>query len=69
MTKKITSKRPAYNAYVVEGDGDKATWLEIGALWAHEDGKGFNLNLKALPVTGRVVIRQRRIDEAEEAGR
>lgn len=54
-----TSKRPVYTAYVVEGDGNKATWTEIGALWAHDDGKGFNLNLKALPTSGRVVIRRR----------
>ena len=66
---KTTSKRPAYTAYAVDGDGDKANWTEIGALWAHEDGKGYNLNLKALPVSGRVVIRQRWSETDEESGR
>ena len=65
---KTTSKRPAYTAYAVDGDGDKANWTEIGALWAHEDGKGFNLNLKALPASGRVVIRRRKEKTNGKAG-
>jgi hypothetical protein len=65
---KTTTKRPSHTAYVVEGEGDKATWTEIGALWGHEDGQGFNLTLKALPLTGRLVIRKRRAEtEAKES--
>ncbi len=51
-------KRRSHAAYMVEGEGDNATWTEIETLWAHEDGQGFNL--KALPVSGRIVIRQRK---------
>ena len=66
------NKRPSHAAYMVEGEGDNATWTEIGALWAHEDGQGFNLSLKALPVSGRIVIRQRKAKDTqakESAGR
>ena len=34
---------------MVEGEKDNAVWTEIGALWKHAQGDGFNLNLKALP--------------------
>lgn len=70
MTKSTQTKRPSHIAYMVEGDGDNATWTELGALWAHEDGKGFNLALRALPVGGRLVIRTRKPKSAtgESAG-
>lgn len=63
MTKPTNNKRPTHAAYMVEGEGENAVWTEIGALWAHEDKKGFNLNLKALPFTGRLVIRERKAKE------
>lgn len=65
MTNKIT-KRPTHTAFMVEGEGKEATWTEIGALWAHEDGQGFNLSLKALPLSGRIVIRQRKAQDTKE---
>ncbi len=61
MTKTSQNRRPSHTAYMVDGEGDKATWTEIGALWAHEDGKGFNVSLKAIPVSGRIVIRERKV--------
>ena len=64
MAETNTPKIPTHTAFVVEGEGDSATWTDIGALWAHEDSKGFNLKLKAVPVTGRLVIRQRKEREA-----
>jgi len=57
---KPTNKQPTHSAYMVDGEGDSAIWTEIGALWKHEDGKGFNLNLKAMPLGGRLVIRERK---------
>ncbi len=67
---KTTSKRPSHTAFLVEGEGDNATWTELGAIWGHEDGKGFNLSLKAIPVSGRLVIRERKAktDAKESAG-
>ncbi|MGX5844153.1 hypothetical protein ACWGTI_25880 [Mesorhizobium sp. ArgA1] len=63
-----TTKRPTHTVFVVEGEGDKTTWTEIGALWSHDDRKGFNLNLKAMPLSGRLVIRERRANTKESVG-
>ncbi len=56
------SSKPTHTAYAVrnfEKDGGKpdAEWLKIGAAWPHKDGKGFDVNLEALPTGGRVVLR------------
>lgn len=67
MTK--TSNRPSHVVSIVEGEGEKTTWTEIGALWPHKDGKGFNLSLKSIPVTGRLVVRIRREKPEPEGGR
>lgn len=50
-------QRPAFDAYVVDGDGKEAFWSKIGAAWPHEDGKGYNLQLTAIPVNGRIALR------------
>lgn len=53
------SNTPTHRAYCVEGEGAKANWREIGALWAHRDGKGFSFKLDLIPVNGGdIVIRQ-----------
>lgn len=65
MTSKPT-KRPTHTAYLVDGEGKEASWLEIGALWTHDDGQGFTLTLKAMPLDGRVVIRQRKPKDSKE---
>lgn len=59
------SKAPAYVVYVVEGEGDKAYWTRIGAAWAHADGEGFNINLAALPLNGRLTLRNPNTTEEE----
>lgn len=53
------TKRPDFAAYVVrDGAADKkANWREIGVAFHHKDGKGLDLLLDALPVSGRVVLR------------
>lgn len=60
MPSKAKAKKPSHEAFVVTGEGDNAFWTKIGAVWPHEDGKGFNLDLIALPVAGRLVIRERK---------
>ena len=40
-----TNNRPSHVAWLVEGEGDKSTWTEIGAMWPNKDGQGFQLNL------------------------
>lgn len=62
MTTTNKPNRPSHTLYMVEGDKDDAVWTEIGALWAHAKGDGFNLSLKALPMSrdARLVILPRR---------
>lgn len=53
------SKLPTHVAYQVRDgrNGGKGFWTKIGAAWAHKDGKGFNLELDALPLDGRITLR------------
>jgi len=52
------SKKPDMAAYVVRDREDKkANWREIGVAFKHKDSKGFDLLLDAVPVNGRVVLR------------
>lgn len=58
---KTTAKKtgPAFRIYSVSKDGENSNWVEIGAAWPHKDGKGYGLQLKALPLPGsEVVLRQ-----------
>ena len=52
-----------YDVYVVDDYKDKAgeeksNWTRIGSAWPHKDGKGFNAELRALPFSGKLVIRR-----------
>ena len=53
--------RPTHHAYFVKKDGqNKSRWLELGPVWMHEDGKGFEVFLDTLPVggfNGRITVR------------
>ena len=58
-----TKKKPDLYAYVVRDfetkDGVQgANWHQIGAAWFNKDGEGINLQLDALPVSGRIVLRK-----------
>ncbi len=48
-----TSNKPSHRIYAVtkrtSGEND---WTEVGAAWAHKDGKGFSLKLEYLPLNG-----------------
>jgi hypothetical protein len=54
---------PSHGVFVVEGEGEKAYWTRIGCAWAHKDGDGFNVQIAAIPLTGRLVIRARKEGE------
>ncbi|POZ49679.1 hypothetical protein [Methylovulum psychrotolerans] len=63
MTEEKKHNKPSHTAYIVRdytkkdtGEAD-SSWLKVGAAWLHKDGKGFDLQLEALPVDGRLVIR------------
>lgn len=66
------NRSPSHIAYQVrEGEGNKSYFNRIGAVWAHKDGEGFNLQLDSVPVDGRVTVRsvQERLQEAKDTAR
>lgn len=54
------TNRPTYGVYhVEEGKGDrKGFWTKIGAAWKHDKGDGFSIQLLAMPIDGRLVVRK-----------
>ncbi|MGQ0556008.1 MAG: hypothetical protein ACT4PN_08715 [Nitrospiraceae bacterium] len=48
----------AYDVRDVEGLKE-AVWNSVGAVWIHKDGKGADVLLHAIPLSGRIVLRQR----------
>ena len=65
MVKKSTpqaqEQTERYDVFVVENfhsqGEDRASWTRVGVAFPHDDGKGFQVQLKALPVDGKLVIR------------
>ena len=62
--------KPTHIAYVVtdakEGTDKKAIWRKVGAVWPHKNGNGFDFVVDPqISVTGRIVITERKEDEAE----
>jgi hypothetical protein len=52
------SKSPAYIAYHVRGkEGAKGFFTRIGAAWHSKDGKGLNIQIEAVPLSGRITLR------------
>ena len=55
---KSTGKSPSYIAYQVrDREGQKGFWTRIGAAFAHADGKGFTIQVDAVPLDGRISLR------------
>jgi hypothetical protein len=55
---KAKGKKPSHTVYHVrEGGKDQSFWNRVGSAWAHDDGKGFNVQLHVVPLDGRVVLR------------
>ena len=50
------TRRPAFTAYAVTGEGKQAFWTRIGSVWPHNHGEGFNIDLHALLTNGRIVL-------------
>lgn len=68
------TNQPSHIAYQVrEGKDreDKSHFNRIGAAWPHQDGQGITVELDAVPVNGRVVLRtpQERLEVAREGRR
>ena len=58
---------PTHRVYTVRGEGEDAFWTRIGSAWPHKDGKGFNLQLDALPVDGRLVLREPSAEDEQKS--
>ena len=56
-----------YTAYtIVKRDKKDDFWLNIGVAFPHDDGKGFNVFLQALPISdGKIVLREAEAQKAE----
>jgi len=53
-----TSKSPSHYVYQVrDREGQKGIWTRIGAAWMHQDNKGLNVQLDAIPLDGRITLR------------
>jgi hypothetical protein len=57
--------KPSHTAYVVaetrEGAQKKAFWREVGSVWPHKNGAGFDLVIfDQLAVSGRIVCTERK---------
>ena len=61
-------KTPTHTCYTVRDRGAdrKAYWASIGSAWTNRDGS-LNISLDALPLDGKIVLRPRKDDEAQEA--
>jgi hypothetical protein len=44
--------------YEDEAGAEKSNWTRIGVAFPHKDGNGLNVELKAIPVSGKLVIRR-----------
>lgn len=61
-----TTKKPALIAYAVTGEGKQAFWTRIGSAWPHQNGEGFNIELNALPVNGRIVLMSPKAEDSTD---
>ena len=59
---------PTHRAYsVIRREGQDDYWLNLGLVFPHKDGNGFNLILQALPLDGKIVCREIAEEGAGEA--
>ena len=62
----MSNKKPTLIAYSIrEREGQKAIWTRIGAAWPHGKGTGLSIQLDALPIGDRIVLREPAEDDAE----
>ena len=61
------SSKPSHKAYVVnEGEDGKSYWREVGAVWPHKNGGGFDVVIPpGISVSGRIVCTQPKEKEVE----
>jgi len=64
------AERPTHTAYVVtdppQNSDRKPKWREVGAIWPHKNGNGFDLVVfDQMAVSGRIVCMERKDDAAD----
>ena len=60
-------RQPTHRAYsVIRREGQDDYWLNIGLVFPHKDGSGFNLILQAFPLDGKIVVREIQENDAAE---
>ena len=58
---------PTHRAYpVIKREGQDDYWLNLGLVFPHKDGSGFNIILQAFPLDGKIVCREIDEDNAAE---
>ena len=63
----MANAQPAFRAYtVIKREGQDDFWLNLGLVFPHKDGSGFNLILQAFPLDGKIVCREITEEVAEE---
>ena len=65
------TKKPSHRAYVVSqpkaGSGQKGFWHEVGVVWPHKTGNGFDVVIHdGISVSERIVCRQPKEKDASE---
>jgi hypothetical protein len=63
----MAAQQPSFRAYtVIKREGQDDFWLPIGAAFMHQDGDGYNVVLQALPLDGKIVLRQPKDDQSDQ---
>ena len=59
MADREQPKQPTHRAYsVIRREGQDDFWLNVGLVFPHKDGSGFNIMLQAFPLDGKIVCRE-----------
>ena len=70
MSKDDKKSGPTHRVYTLiprkDADGKEDNfWLNIGSAFEHSDNKGFNLVMEAMPLDGKLVLREVKEPEPE----
>ena len=64
MADKDQPRQPTHRAYsVIRREGQDDFWLNIGLVFPHKDGNGYNIMLQAFPLDGKIVCREITADD------
>ena len=65
MKRNEKNQRPLGVWVVEEGKSEEDKfWLRVGSAFAHQDGRGFNIQLNGVvPLNGRLVVREPKADQ------